>query len=201
MPSLTKLISLTLLAFAVQVQADIHLPKVIDSEMILQRNTAVPIWGWADQGEQVTVEFGGQTKTAMPNKKGKWMIALDPLKASNQARSMIIKGKNTVTLNDILVGEVWLASGQSNMEWTFNGITPEEQAEVFKHKQNNQIRFFHVTHHLQAGYPLDDTLGKWKKANEFLASKSSVSAVGFFFALKLQCFPFFPFFFFSFFFF
>ena len=119
MTTFNKLISLGLLILSSQLYADIVLPKVIDSQMILQRNAKVPIWGWADKNEKVTVSFAGQTKSAMPNPQGKWMVELDPLQASAQGRDLIIKGKNSVTLNDILVGEVWLASGQSNMEWTF----------------------------------------------------------------------------------
>ncbi|WDE97609.1 sialate O-acetylesterase [Lentisphaera profundi] len=186
MPSFKNLINLTIIAISSQVYADISLPQIIDSQMILQRDAKVPIWGWADKGEQVTVQFAGQTKTATPNESGKWMIDLDPMPASNEARSMIIKGKNTINLNDILVGEVWLASGQSNMEWTFNGIEKKEYEAALKQKNNNDIRFFHVTHHLQAGAPMDDTIGSWKKAEEFLATPHSVSAVATFFAIKLQ---------------
>ena len=186
MTTFKKLFSLSLLALTAQVHAEITLPKIMDSLMILQRNSQVPIWGWADQAEQVTVEFAGQTKTAMPNEKGKWMIELDPLLASAQGREMIIKGKNSIKLNDILVGEVWLAAGQSNMEWSFNGIEASEVEEAMKSKGNESIRFFHVDQHLQAGYPMDDTLGNWKKTDEFLHKGNSVSAVGFFFARKLQ---------------
>jgi sialate O-acetylesterase len=89
--------------------ADVVLPKVIDSHMILQRGVAVPVWGWADQGEAVTVEFSGQSKTATPDASGKWMVKLDPLTASTESRVMTIAGNNTLLLEDVLVGEVWLA--------------------------------------------------------------------------------------------
>ncbi|EDM29239.1 sialic acid-specific 9-O-acetylesterase [Lentisphaera araneosa HTCC2155] len=173
-------------SFLFQAQADITLPKIMDSQMVLQRNAKVPIWGWADQGEKVTVSFAGQTKTAMPNEKGKWMVELEPLQASAQGRDLIIKGKNSVTLNDILVGEVWLASGQSNMEWTFAQSNKQEFEYAKTFADNKNIRFFHVEHHLQAGTPMDDTLGRWKLPAEFIKHSHMVSAVGFYFAAKLH---------------
>ena len=89
--------------------ADVVLPQVIGSKMILQQGLAAPIWGWADQGEAVTVKFAGQSKTATPDASGKWMVKLDPLTASAESRVMTIAGNNTLLLEDVLVGEVWLA--------------------------------------------------------------------------------------------
>lgn len=167
-------------------QADVTLPKVIDSQMVLQRDKEVPIWGWADPAEAVTVEFAGQVKMAMPDATGKWMVKLDRLTASAESRAMTVKGKNEIKLEDILVGEVWLASGQSNMEWTFSGVDPEEWKNAQAQKDNRLVRAFHVSKHLLAGVPMDDTIGSWKNTAEMVASSNSVSAVGFFFALKLQ---------------
>ena len=167
-------------------QADVTLPKVIDSQMVLQRDKEVPIWGWADPAEAVTVEFAGQVKMAMPDASGKWMVKLDPLAASAESRAMTVKGKNEIKLEDILVGEVWLASGQSNMEWTFGQIAPEEWIDAQAQKDNRLVRAFHVSKHLLAGVPMDDTIGSWKNAAEMVANSNSVSAVGFFFALKVQ---------------
>ena len=186
-----KRIGLMAAAFAVMTTttgwADVILPKVISSRMILQREVAVPVWGWADQGEEVTVEFAGQRKKAMPDAKGKWMVKMDPLAASAKSRVMTIRGKNTISLNDVLVGEVWLASGQSNMEWTFKHIAKEERDFVRKQKDNKLLRAFHVSEHVQANKPLDDTIGTWKDCNDMVGGDlKSVSAVGFFFALKLQ---------------
>lgn len=167
--------------------ADVVLPKVIASKMVLQRGVAAPIWGWADQGEAVTVTFAGQAKQALPDATGKWMIQLDPLTASAESRVMTIQGKNEIQLTDVLVGEVWLASGQSNMEWTFHAIAAEEKAYAVAQKDNKLLRAFHVNQHITAGIPLDDTEGAWKDCTEMVGgSLNSVSAVGFFFALKLQ---------------
>ena len=167
--------------------ADVVLPKIMGSHMILQRGVQAPIWGWADQGEAVTVEFAGQSKQAQPDASGKWMVNLDPLIASAEPRAMTIRGQNKIVLQDVLVGEVWLASGQSNMEWTFQQIAAAEKVFAATHKDNQLVRVFHVDQHITEGVPLDDTVGKWKLAAEILKPPMrSVSAVGFFFALELQ---------------
>ncbi|MGB1130657.1 MAG: hypothetical protein ACPG4K_11455, partial [Haloferula sp.] len=89
---------------------------------ILQREMAVPVWGWSKPGTKVSVEFAGQKKSATAGEDGKWMLKLDPLKASAEPAEMVIQeeGGKSETLTDILVGEVWLASGQSNMQWLAN---------------------------------------------------------------------------------
>ena len=130
--------------------------------------------------------FAGQFKSTKADKNGKWMVELNPLKASKKGASMLIQGKNTIKLSDILVGEVWLASGQSNMEWTFSRIVKAEQEIALKQLENDHIRFFHVEKHLSSAIPLDDTLGRWKKCKKFLRDQQSVSAVAFFFASKLH---------------
>ena len=172
-------VTLTLTGLA---SADVMLPKIMGSGMVLQRGVAAPIWGWADQGEEVTVRFAGQEKKAIPDANGKWMARLDPLKASAEPRVMTIAGKKEVRLDDVLVGEVWLASGQSNMEWRFHQLAPEEQRFVLTQQDNQLVRAFHVERHIKAGMPLDDTIGRWKKGTAL----HSASAVAFFFALKLQ---------------
>jgi sialate O-acetylesterase len=100
------------------VAADVTLSPIIGSHMVLQRESACPIWGWAGEGEEVTVEFAGQKQTAKPDASGKWMVKLQPMKANSTGQTMIIRGKNELKLDDVLVGEVWLCSGQSNMEMT-----------------------------------------------------------------------------------
>src|SRR6266581_3390674 len=107
-------------AFAVgllvsSLQADVRLHGLFSDNMVLQRGMAVPIWGWADNGETVTVQFGNQTVRTMA-KDGKWIVRLKKLKAGEPA-TLKVTGKNTITLTNVVVGEVWIASGQSNMEW------------------------------------------------------------------------------------
>ena len=98
------------------VQADVKLALPFTERMVLQRDMAIPVWGTADKGEKVTVEFAGQTKTASADADGGWTVTLAPLKASAEAGVLTVRGQNTLTLKDVLVGEVWLCSGQSNME-------------------------------------------------------------------------------------
>ncbi len=173
------------LASAVLARADVSLPKVIDSKMVLQRDKAVPIWGWADPGEEVTVEFAGQVKKATPDATGKWMLKLDPMPASAESRTMTVKGKNQIKLDDVLVGEVWLASGQSNMQLTFFEINPAEWAEAQTQKDNRLVRALHVNR-VVAAFPMHDVSGKWKDCAEMVAQPNSVSAAAFFFSVKLQ---------------
>src|SRR5262249_27652949 len=98
--------------------ANVTLPDIICDSMVLQRDHAAPIWGKADPEEVVVVRFGHQTKKTVADKDGRWRITLDPLQANSTAATMTISGKNTVELKNILVGEVWLVSGQSNMQFT-----------------------------------------------------------------------------------
>lgn len=170
---------------APSVLADVRVPGIIASHMILQRDMAVPVWGWGDAGEEVTVVFAGQTKTTQVDETGRWTVTLDPLTASSESRSMLIKGTNEIVLEDVLVGEVWLASGQSNMEWPLGRILKQERILAANETDNSLIRSFHVTRHITSVIPLSDTVGQWKTCKEVVKEKQS-SAVGFFFALKLH---------------
>ena len=99
-----------------QAKADVTLPKVIDSHMVLQRDRPLPIWGWADPGENVTVKFDETLQAATADSQGDWKVVLPAVKADGKAHHMTIGGKNKIELDDILIGEVWIGSGQSNME-------------------------------------------------------------------------------------
>ena len=88
--------------------AEVVLPKIISGKMVLQRGVEVPIRGRADQSEDVTESFAGQTRKAVPNTIGKLMVKLDRMRASFESRTMTIKGKNEIKLDDVLLGEVWL---------------------------------------------------------------------------------------------
>ena len=115
-----KFISLLLPAILIAqfASAEVRLPSVIGSHMVLQRDEAVPIWGWAEVGEAVTVEFHGKKVSAKADKDGRWEVKLPASKANSKGAKLTIKGSNEIVLEDVLVGEVWLCSGQSNMEWT-----------------------------------------------------------------------------------
>jgi len=122
--------------------ADVALPKVIASHMVLQQQMPIPIWGTADPGEEVTVSLGDNTATAKAGDDGKWSVKLKPMTASHDPRDLVVKGKNEIRLTDVLIGEVWVASGQSNMEWSVAASNnPQEEIAAANHPK---IRLFHV---------------------------------------------------------
>ena len=98
------------------VPSSLQLPSVFGDNMVLQQNQRVPIWGWSKPGTEVTVKFGGQVKHARADSDGRWEARLSSLKASSQPADLVIEAGESRTLTNILVGEVWLCSGQSNME-------------------------------------------------------------------------------------
>jgi sialate O-acetylesterase len=113
-------VSATLLltaACAVSASADVNMPAVFGDHMVLQRGIELPIWGTADPGEKVTVSFAGQTVSAQADADGKWMVRLASLEANSQPQTLTVKGNNTLRFQDVLVGDVWVCSGQSNMVW------------------------------------------------------------------------------------
>lgn len=112
---------LVLFAGAAFVRADVCLPNIFSSHMVLQRNQKNHVWGKADPGEQVTVMIAGQKHETTADAQGDWRIKLDAMSANSLPQTMTVKGKNTVALNDVLIGEVWMCSGQSNMGWRVSG--------------------------------------------------------------------------------
>jgi sialate O-acetylesterase len=114
------LVLLSGLGAAPALRADIKLPAIFSKHMVVQAETAVPVWGWADPGEEVTVTFADQTRNTKAGADGKWTVTLGKLKASAETKVLTAKGHNTLTVDDVLVGEVWLASGQSNMALQVN---------------------------------------------------------------------------------
>ncbi|MEY3392260.1 MAG: hypothetical protein RLZZ322_1109 [Verrucomicrobiota bacterium] len=124
------LLALALLTLgALASAAELRLPAVFSDHMVLQRDKAVAVWGWADADEEVSVEFAGQKKAAKADASGKWFLRLDPLTASAESRKLIATGKDgrQAEVSDVLVGDVWLGSGQSNMAMTVNRAKDFEQ--------------------------------------------------------------------------
>lgn len=113
MKSLTALL-VSLVIFSAQ--AELSLPAIFGDNMVLQQNTFVPIWGWAEPKTKISVTFAGQTKSTTADADGKWLVKLDKLTASFEPKQLVVQGGETKTFTNILVGEVWLGSGQSNME-------------------------------------------------------------------------------------
>jgi sialate O-acetylesterase len=122
-PLRTPLLTLLCLAACQALSAaDLKLPAVFSDHMVLQRDKPVAVWGWADAEEEISVEFAGQKKAAKADASGKWSLRLDPLTASAESRKLTAKGKDDrkAEVADVLVGDVWLGSGQSNMAMTVN---------------------------------------------------------------------------------
>lgn len=159
--------------------ADVKPNILFTDGAVLQRGQKVPVWGTANNGEKVTVEFAGQSATSTAA-GGKWKVELKPLKAGGPF-SMKISGDNEVTVNNVLVGEVWVASGQSNMEWTLNASF---QPEVEKPKAIfPQIRM--ITAKKAASLtPLDEIQGNWQECTPETVGK--FSAVAYYFARDLH---------------
>lgn len=114
MKTLARILFVLSVAFC-SAHADVKLPPAISDHMVLQRDFAAPIWGTAAPGEEVSVSIAGQTKATKADAQGNWKVKLDPLKVA-EGLTLTIKGKNTITITDVLVGEVWVGSGQSNMD-------------------------------------------------------------------------------------
>ena len=164
-------------------QAEVKLPSVFDDHMVLQQGQKLPIWGWADPGESVTVSIAGQTKKTKAGKDGAWDVHLKPLKASKTPVAFSVKGSNSIEFEDVLVGEVWLCSGQSNMEWRVSqSDNPKEEIAAAKHPL---IRHIKIPHQPSATPEKDVTpeRGGWEVCSP--ETVGSFTGVGYFFARNL----------------
>ena len=161
---------------------ELKLAAVFSDHIVLQRDKPVPIWGWADPGEKVTVEFGGIAKTAVADASGKWLVKLDPLAVSAEPRVMNVKSKaGARTVHDVLVGDVWLCSGQSNMVFPVRSANNGE-AEVADAK-HPQMRFFIVPKVAKAK-PQSQCGGDWQVCSPETAG--TFNAAGYFFGRELH---------------
>jgi len=168
------------LGAARETKAELKLHALFSDGMVLQSDFACPVWGTVEPGEEISVSIAGQKKTAKAGADGKWSIKLDPLK-SGGPHELVVGGRTTVTVRDVLVGEVWVCSGQSNMEWIVNSSNnaAEEKAAATYPK----IRHFLVPKRQEAA-PVSEVVGSWK-----LCSPETVggfTAVGYFFGRELH---------------
>src|SRR5262245_39639474 len=160
-------------------RADIKLPALISDGMVLQQGMPAPLWGWADEGESVTVEFQNQKVTATA-KGGKWMVRLKPLKAGGPF-TLTVSGKNRIELKNVLVGEVWICGGQSNMEWRLNRVdNAEAEIEGAKYPM---IRLF-TAPRSEVDAPAADVKAGWKECSP--ETVATFSAVGYYFGRDLH---------------
>jgi sialate O-acetylesterase len=166
---------------AIPVHADVTLPALLADHMVIQRGLPVHVWGMAAPHELVSITFRGETKSATTDDDGRWSVFLSPGEAGGPFQ-LSIKATNTIILNDILVGDVWVASGQSNMEFPMTGLV-NSQAEIAA-AQFPRIRLFMVKHR-PADYPLENVDSKgWAACTPETVADSS--AVAYFFARNIQ---------------
>ncbi|MGB0582169.1 MAG: sialate O-acetylesterase [Limisphaerales bacterium] len=169
-------------AFVSSAKADVKLPSIIGSHMVLQRGVECPIWGWADPNEAVSVAFAGKMIKTSAGKDGKWSVKLPAMKASAKGRTLTVKGKNTLKLQDVVVGEVWLCSGQSNMEWTVDrSNNPKEEIANGKHPR---IRHIKIPHRPSMKAESDVASPGWQQSSSDTVAK--FTAVGYFFGRHLM---------------
>lgn len=170
-----------LISMAPLASADVALTSIFGDHMVLQRETAAPIWGKADPGEKISVTAQGQTQKAVADSSGKWRVKLTGLKTTTKPITVTIQGNNTIKLKDVLVGEVWLCSGQSNMQFGLkNSISG---AEAIPAANYPNMRLVSVpTQGIQERQ--DDFEGAWARCTPETAA--SFSAVGFYFGRKLS---------------
>jgi sialate O-acetylesterase len=179
--SMKLFIAALILSLVSVAQANVTLPDVISSGMVLQRDQAVPIWGTADPGEAVTVSFNGQVRNTTADATGRWLIRLQRLKATTTPSVLIIEGKNKIELQDILVGEVWLVAGQSNMQWRLSETT--NGAEAIAAANHPTIRLFNVSRQVAFKHE-KPPLGIWRACSP--ESVKEFSAAGYYFGVELQ---------------
>ncbi|MFZ2640460.1 MAG: sialate O-acetylesterase [Verrucomicrobiia bacterium] len=161
--------------------ADVRLPAILSDNLVLQKGVAVPIRGWAEPVEKVVVEFAGQRKETVADKAGNWTVMLDPLATSTVPAELRVAGKNTVVVKNVLVGDVWLASGQSNMEMPVRQAA--NAAQEMASANYPEIRFFMVVRDM-ASTSRDDGAGKWVICTP--ADVGAFSAAAYFFARELH---------------
>lgn len=187
------ILCLVFLLPGMRLHAVLELPDLFATNMVLQREQRVPVWGRADPGSRVTLEFAGQHQTAVTDAEGRWRVHLDPMQASTEPRSMILTStpqNERRTLENVLVGDVWLCSGQSNMAMTVDGPSKwlyiggvADAKEVVRTSQNALLRQFYVDWKTST-QPQETCSGSWTVAGP--ETTAQFSATGYFFARELQ---------------
>ena len=161
--------------------ADVKLPNIFSNSMVLQRDQPNPVWGKAAPGEQVTVAIAEQKHTATADSDGNWKVTLEPM-AVGAPKELVVVGKNEIRITDVLIGEVWVCSGQSNMQWTVNSSTNfSVEALAANYPEIRMINFPQVGTQ-EAIWSHDDR--KWMVCNP--QTVGGFSAVGYFFARQLH---------------
>jgi sialate O-acetylesterase len=174
-------LSVALLLVSVSAQAALKLPALFGDNMVLQRGIPAPVWGSADANETVTVSIQDQKKTATAGADGKWMVRLDTLSAGGPHELTVATKGETRTIKNVLVGEVWIGSGQSNMEWSVRALRARD--EIAAKANYPKLRLFTVRK-ATTETPQTDVVGEWKECTP--ESVMGFSAVAYFFGRDLQ---------------
>lgn len=170
--------------FAIHVNAQLRLPALVSSGMVLQQNDSVNLWGWAGPGSKVFVTTGwdGKKDSTITTNGATWKLKVKTPNAGGPFTITINNGRRAITLDDVLVGEVWICSGQSNMEWSYYHGLKDIRAEL-PTCYNKNIRFFHIPKTTSA-YPQDDVKARWEICDSI--SIKQFSAIGYFFGKKIN---------------
>jgi sialate O-acetylesterase len=171
------------LVFLSSLRADIRVPAVIGDHMVIQQEKPVPVWGWAEPGEKVTVRLSGREMNARAGDDGRWRVVFPSLRSGGDPLEMVVRGESgpEIVVRDILVGEVWVCSGQSNMEWPLSQ-TLSPIPEILR-AENPGIRLFLVPRRT-ADRPQEDVEAQWKLCTP--ESAAPFSAVAYYFGLELH---------------
>jgi sialate O-acetylesterase len=193
-PPASLVVAATVAGFS-SAPADVKMPAIFGNHMVLQQEMRVPVWGKADPGEKVTVTAGDHTGAATADSSGKWRVDLPPFAPGTAPLTVTVTGKNALTFTDVLIGDVWLASGQSNMEFAmarygdhvadgsgYAGGVPDARHEIDK-SADPQMRLFNVVHQM-AYEPADDLVGEWEVCKP--ESVELFSAVAYYFGKELR---------------
>lgn len=157
------------------------MPRIFSDNMVIQRDNKITIWGWASPRERISVALAGQTARARADRNGNWSVEIGPFEAGGPFQ-MVVRGNNTLTFSNILFGEVWLASGQSNMEWSVaRSANPEEE---IKNANYPEIRLFTVPRHMSGEPEMDFEEGEWLVCNP--ENIADFSAVAYYFGRHLH---------------
>ncbi|MDZ4659179.1 MAG: sialate O-acetylesterase [Bythopirellula sp.] len=181
---LTLLTALVVAPLSLCAESDLKLASLFSDHMVMQRDQAAPVWGWANPGDKVTVEFAGQKKSTQANAEGQWMVRLNPLKSSANGRELIVQskfGNQKVRVGNVVVGDVWLCSGQSNMHFRMAQVVNAQ--EEIAAADNPAVRFFSVEDQF-AQRPTEDLKGVWQSVSP--TTTGACSAVAYYFARDLQ---------------
>ncbi|MCA0932485.1 hypothetical protein LCM02_08480 [Lutimonas saemankumensis] len=182
MKNLRLLLTTALLGLSgLVMRADVSVADIFSDNMVLQRNLNVKVWGKADPGEKITIRFNGQKLKDRADASGNWLIVLEPMKFGGPY-SMIIQGKNEIVFNNILIGDVWVCSGQSNMQWPVSkSMNPEKEIQNASYPE---IRLFEVPRKV-SNVPLESMPNSsWKACSP--ETIKNFSAVGYYFGRDLQ---------------